>query len=372
MKPLIESLHIRSFRGLKDVHLESMGRFNLLVGENNSGKTSILETIMLMLRPSDARQWLKILNIRDIDLANTNLGEAVSWLFPVVGRISPGQRQDVLLEGVIKGANEGLRFHFLRESPMLISPPAKTRLEEEMGYSTDEALKGRQGVLLLGEWFSQVSGNISGTVLFPDYEGRLGLPKVNDAIRRVRRYPVSFVKPHSHRVTRLAFGALTNEVFQKRKQLVIGVLQSFDPDITGVEMVEVQRGSTVVIEHRVLGAMPLHSYGDGVRKAFVVIGHALRAEGGVLILDEAETALHIRAQEDFFSTLMKLCTELNVQIVATTHSLDTVDAVLKAMPEHNSDFVGYHLSASDGTRKVKRYSGDLWERLRFERGLDIR
>ena len=92
----------------------------------------------------------------------------------------------------------------------------------------------------------------------------------------------------------------------------------------------------------------------------------------MLIIDEAETALHVKAQEDFFRALMHLCTDLNVQIVATTHSLDTVDAVLKAMPEHNNDFVGYHLSVNKGTRKVQRYSGDLWERLRFERGLDIR
>jgi len=372
MKPLIESLHIRSFRGLKDLSLENMGRFNLLVGQNNSGKTSVLEALMLFLRPSDVRQWLRILNIRDIGFANSNLGEAVSWFFPVVGRISPGERQDVILEGVTKGINEGLRYHFLREAPMLISPPQKTRLEEELGHSTNEAFAGRQSVMLLAEWSSQAEGNKSGTVLFPDGKGGLGLPQMDNGLSRVRRYPNSFVKPHAHRIKSLALGALTDTALQQRKRLVIAVLQNFDPDITGVEMVEGRRGSALVIEHRVLGAMPLHSYGDGVRKAFVVIGHALRAEGGVLILDEAETALHVKAQEDFFRALMELCTELNVQIVATTHSLDTVDAVLKAVPDHENNLAGYHLSVSDGIRKVKRYSGDLWERLRFERGLDIR
>jgi hypothetical protein len=255
---------------------------------------------------------------------------------------------------------------------MLIQPGGKTKLEEAEGYTPDEELEGPKSVLLLAEWSSQPEGNKVGTILFPDSRGKLGRPKVKDGIRRVRHYPVGFVKPHAHRLSHLALGALTDAVLQQRKKLVIEVLQSFDHDITGVEMVEGQRGSAVVIEHRVLGPMPLHSYGDGVRKAFVVIGHALRVQGGVLIIDEAETALHVKAQQDFFQALMRLCKELNIQIVATTHSLDTVDATLKALPDHDDDLVGYHLSVTDGVRQVKRYSGDLWERLRFERGLDIR
>ena len=37
----IDEFTIQAFRGLRDVKLEGLGQINLLVGENNSGKTSV-------------------------------------------------------------------------------------------------------------------------------------------------------------------------------------------------------------------------------------------------------------------------------------------------------------------------------------------
>ena len=254
MKPLIESLHIRSFRGLKDASLENMGRFNLLVGENNSGKTSVLEAIMLFLRPGDVEQWLKVLNVRDIDRTDSKLGEAVSWLFPVVGRISPGLRQDVLLEGVAKETNEALRLHYLREASMNLPEPRITQLKEIEDSGAQGEFEGRKNVVLLAEWSSQAGGNKSGTMVFPDFSNSFEPPVMNDDIQLIRHYPVEFVKPHAHRLSAYALGSLTDAVLQTRKRLLIEVLQNFDPDITGVEIVDGQSGSIIVVVHRVLAA----------------------------------------------------------------------------------------------------------------------
>ena len=49
MLPL-ETLTIHQFRGLRDVELRGLGRFNVLVGLNNSGKTSVLEAIATYAR----------------------------------------------------------------------------------------------------------------------------------------------------------------------------------------------------------------------------------------------------------------------------------------------------------------------------------
>ena len=52
-------ISIASFRGLKEVKLEELGQVNLLVGGNNSGKTSILEAIAVLHAGTDLRKWLK-------------------------------------------------------------------------------------------------------------------------------------------------------------------------------------------------------------------------------------------------------------------------------------------------------------------------
>ena len=45
---MYSSLRITGYRGLSSFNLEGLGRINLLVGTNNSGKTSILECIEIL------------------------------------------------------------------------------------------------------------------------------------------------------------------------------------------------------------------------------------------------------------------------------------------------------------------------------------
>ena len=44
---MIESLHISGFKLFRDISLPKLGRLNLFVGENNSGKSCLLEAINL-------------------------------------------------------------------------------------------------------------------------------------------------------------------------------------------------------------------------------------------------------------------------------------------------------------------------------------
>ena len=48
---MYSSIRINGYRGLDSFRMEGLGRVNLLVGANNSGKTSILECIELLIVP---------------------------------------------------------------------------------------------------------------------------------------------------------------------------------------------------------------------------------------------------------------------------------------------------------------------------------
>jgi AAA15 family ATPase/GTPase len=55
----LQSITIHQFRGLRDLELKDLGRINLLVGINNSGKTSVLEALSIYCHPLDIRGCLK-------------------------------------------------------------------------------------------------------------------------------------------------------------------------------------------------------------------------------------------------------------------------------------------------------------------------
>ena len=73
-----------------------------------------------------------------------------------------------------------------------------------------------------------------------------------------------------------------------------------------------------------------------------------------------------------FDWLTKVARELRVQVVATTHSLEAVDAIALTIPDRLSDLVTFHLDQTEQETRVKRIDGELLMRLRRERGLDVR
>ena len=93
--------------------------------------------------------------------------------------------------------------------------------------------------------------------------------------------------------------------------------------------------------------------------------------GGVLLIDELETAIHKDALGRVFQWLVKACQHFGVQLFATTHSLEAVDALLTAEIANPMDLVAFQLP-DRGRSDVKRFDGEILESLRFERGLDIR
>lgn len=61
----ISELEVTQYRGLRDFSLKGLGRVNLLVGRNNSGKTSVLEAISLAAAPLDPLEWRRVASRRE-------------------------------------------------------------------------------------------------------------------------------------------------------------------------------------------------------------------------------------------------------------------------------------------------------------------
>ena len=85
-----QDVELTAFRGLRDIHLESCGAMNLLVGGNNSGKTSVLEALMLYADPTSIPQWEAAVELRarladgrrPVSGGSPGRLQSISWLFP--------------------------------------------------------------------------------------------------------------------------------------------------------------------------------------------------------------------------------------------------------------------------------------------------
>ena len=61
----IENLKIEQFRGIRQLSVPHLNHINLIVGDNNCGKTSFLEALLLLRDPGDFTNTLRIARMRD-------------------------------------------------------------------------------------------------------------------------------------------------------------------------------------------------------------------------------------------------------------------------------------------------------------------
>jgi AAA15 family ATPase/GTPase len=73
--------------------------------------------------------------------------------------------------------------------------------------------------------------------------------------------------------------------------------------------------------------------GEGINRLFGIALALVNAKGGILLVDEIESGLHFSVQVDLWRLIFKVANRLNVQVFATTHSQDAVEAFQKASPE---------------------------------------
>jgi len=132
------------------------------------------------------------------------------------------------------------------------------------------------------------------------------------------------------------------------------------------------RGGGLYLRHAQSGRTPLSAFGDGVRRALLMALTLVSVSGGHLLIDEIETAIHISVLGGIFKWLVDSCRENDVQLIATTHSLEALDAILAAGKGDLGSIVGYHFPSLGHAASVKRYEGEQLSRLRFDRGLDVR
>ena len=70
----------------------------------------------------------------------------------------------------------------------------------------------------------------------------------------------------------------------------------------------------------------LKSMGDGILRLFQIVLALVNAQDGILLIDEMENGLHWSIQPKVWDVVFRLAEKLDIQIFATTHSRDGIEA----------------------------------------------
>jgi AAA15 family ATPase/GTPase len=308
---MLENIHIQNFRCFEDFKAEGFERINLIGGMNNSGKTCLLEAILCLndkfQQPDEEHedQYVDIAKLR---------GEKLEDLLNQELRIG------TKIAGSIKITANTNKSAFSKHTLTLdINKPQDTRQ-----YSTNTTLKVF--------YISQTKC----------------LPKIDfdDIFYRV-------------------------EVEERTKDFV-DVLTEIDPSITYIRTIgrDGMRPKIKQLHNR--NYINLNSFGDAIKNVMRYFSPIIEREvfekdiskEYILLIDEIENGLHYTAHYEFWKKIFSACKKLNIQIFATTHSLEMIQQFNKVAKEEG-EAAYFEMGREYGTEKIFAFKHDT-ELLEYE------
>ena len=331
----ISSLSIKGFRGIADLSIPRLGQVTLIVGENNTGKTSILEGVRLLAEGAAPEVIREILQFREENTGGvSNDGESLGG-------------ESFLASALFHG------FPQLSEisEPIVISSGEHFRhMQMEVGwYSERVEENGDTKLIPVGGDFSEGYDSIpalvvtteGGTRIYPiDQFDRLTANRRSLSRNNPKRISSRFVSSSGAERTEMLGPLWDNISLTEREPHVLRALQLIDPQITAVSMVgerSTRQSRTAVVRSESFSRrVPLRSFGDGMNRLFGIILSLVNVNGGILLIDEFENGMHHEIQLAAWRMILGLAHELKVQVLATTHSFDCIVGFARAAVEMNN------------------------------------
>jgi len=319
----IENLQITAYRGIRDLNIDDLGHVNIIVGGNNSGKTSLLEAIQLFCNPN--RYDLMILarqrEVAKLGSRRMSLLDSLVYLFDqtsetfclnIEGKLS-SEKHIVDIQGKIVEQLVDLRE--IRNS----SAHLDFSMEDENEETQEE----------IDVFVGEIKHNSSRSSLEISKYSRMRSDSTRHQLLRT-----SFVQ---------AFEYVVNDHFANLirakdvKDEAISLLKIFDDSISDLRYIKKDRSFFSMVTGTDGNEKPLSVYGDGMKKALTILNAMMSAMDGIVLIDEFETALHTSAMEQVFELMLELSKILDIQLFLTTHNIEAVDKLLECSKENVDD-----------------------------------
>jgi AAA15 family ATPase/GTPase len=339
---MLKSLKIQSFRCFPSFEMQQLGRLNLIVGTNNSGKTSILEALQLLLSESpnfevlsdvviNRSEYLDKEDDQDKELVIRHLFRGheieIGSNFLITGQdnINDIRKEIIISIGYKENSDDSYlpmlyiqRTNYTKDLPNLDKHLADRSKMDILLYSADSPdlgmyLADRSEIELV----LSRHGNVSLKSL---KNARKSLKEQASNIQFINSLSLSYEK---------AIDLFEMIVLTPEEDLVTQAMQIIESRIkrivtltSGKHKYKGTHSGFIVQLANENQRIPIGSMGDGMWRILGLALAIVNAKDGVLLVDEIDTGLHFTVMSDMWKMIWETAKRLNVQVFATTHSND--------------------------------------------------
>lgn len=280
---MFTDLHITDFRGIQDLKLSGFNRVNLIVGENNTGKTTLLEALALCAAPQEA---VNLLHRFRLSSGVSNPGR---WL-----------RRDGSLSTFSLIALSGLR------NPATVALTESSLLER---FQSPDGLR------------------------FQEVQSPGHVKMWRDPIHPLLRIRTISVQHRTPQDLVVDFSTAVRSK-QGEKELE-SLLHAVDDRIKAVRLDYEgdNRQPYISADIGLSERVPIAQLGQGVNRLIAIFCELLGQRPAICFIDEIENGLHHTVLQRIWQGIAEVAERLNIQVFATTHSRECLEAAHHSFEE---------------------------------------
>lgn len=336
---MLRDITIENYRLFEEFHMEGLTQINLLVGANNSGKSSLLEAIYLLVNHEDRTALSNVIDNRFVlkSRLRRDREDEASNIFPV--------------STLFRGYKPRKDYH------IVLSSQKDQQMSLKLNFIESKSKRNDRGV---GVSLQFTSGERK-------FDNSFDLDELFVPWYR-EKYQVEKSKVNKHLVTtdRLDQQTVTNLweqiILTPKEDIVLEILRTLEPKLERIALInQTAPGMSVLLKIKDNEApIPLGSMGDGMHRIFALALSLVNCENGALFVDEIDTGLHHKALTKMWQLVIGTAKRLNVQVFATTHSWDCLASFHKALNETEETDLGsvFRLERKNGQIDYVAYTGE--------------
>ena len=335
----LSELTIIDYKLFDDLKVENINQINIFAGNNNIGKSTLLEAINFLIRQNDLINFIDIFRRRGKFYPNTF---SAHWM----ERVIP---ERIKVKGIFN------------------NKPASTLIERV--YENEENYN-KQIYVTSFTAYSQY-GNISSNSIIRLYDGiapRVSYEKLNAICNIAYSSPFTLQNPDN--VLQFYDNAVKLEIDNQIIELIKE--SGLDSKIESIKLTKIVDVMRFIVQHRKIKPSPdLTSFGDGMQRIYYIGLHFAAAANGILLIDELENAIHHDLLVEFTKFIQLLSERFNVQVFITSHSKECIDAFITN--DCNNDTISfYRLEKNEERIECKFTNGEDFARLLDGFDIDLR
>ena len=343
---MLTSLEVENYRNFKHLTIEKLGRVNLIIGKNNTGKSSLLEAVsifaMSKLYPSNneqIHQWLYYLaSQRDenytLRIQNSNIvREVIDKNIKTITSLMYERKIDFNIDfcTIIGDPSSGnkLRIRLAKEyqtqaqnldenGQLMTHYYQKVALHESEianGFPFTEVFEIQQSTRHSGSIISAIPLRANNQGFASQIQSMLPAMKLQ------------IVWTNNNNAISLNAILWDKILFEQSKiNSVVSGLRIIEPNIEIIAFPSNEHNQRYAAIKTTNGndPIPASSMGDGINRVLTIILAMVNCQDGYFLVDEFDMGLHHSVQKQLWKIVFYLANKLNIQVFATTHSQDTI------------------------------------------------